>query len=100
MIKEQVLVQQIHVVSNENSQRNEITAIDWRVIVEEQINETQELVVEERGTVNLPKANSSNYIPFEELNNETLLSWCETSVDFDVIKEKLKLELIALKNTK
>jgi hypothetical protein len=96
MIKEKVLVQQIHVVSNENSQRNEITAIDWRVIVEEQINETEELVVEERGTVKLPKASSSNYIAFEELDNETLLSWCEESVNYE-IKQKLTEQLNALK---
>ena len=61
-----------------------VTGVYWRLVATE-----DEHMSYEEDYTNLPKADPNNYVAYEDLKKEDVVSWIEQLIDVDTLKQTL-----------
>lgn len=75
-----------------------VAIVHWRRQAEELVGEDKVLIADMYGACNINLPEAESFIPFEELTEETVIGWLESTLAVDVVDASLELNLDAQKN--
>lgn len=82
-------------IPNKDGKKDYVVELHWRyrgILPNEDPNKN--IIVDDYGVQNfLVEDNNSNYIPFEQLNEEIIVKWLEPYVNIDEIESKISNEI-------